>query len=108
MLAGKLWNGTGTFAAACFLRSEPWQDGFFDWDTLAQSKIPFVTHCPINAEFIERCHALGIRCYPYVVFNVGSPKATLGQVASDTYMGVRWVDHTDWYERNQSGNTVPW
>jgi hypothetical protein len=105
---GTLLNGTSTFAPTVFLGSDPWQDGLFDWDTLVQSKIPFVTHCPIDAEFIERSHALGIRCYPYVVFHVGSPEATLGPLCSDTYEGVQWVDQTDWYERDQSGNTRPW
>jgi hypothetical protein len=28
------------------------------WDALAQSKVKFITHCPINREFFARCHAL--------------------------------------------------
>jgi hypothetical protein len=31
-----------------------------DWDALAESKVKFITHCPVNREFFARCHALGI------------------------------------------------
>jgi hypothetical protein len=40
-------------------------------DVLAQSKVKFITHCPVNREFFDRCHALGIRCLPYVTFYHG-------------------------------------
>jgi hypothetical protein len=51
---------------------------------------------------------LDIRCFPYVVFYMGSVQATFGSVVSNTYEGVRWADHADWYERDPSGNTRFW
>lgn len=42
-----------------------------NWDLLAQSKVKFITHCPVDREFFARCHALGIRCFPYVTFYHG-------------------------------------
>jgi hypothetical protein len=39
---------------------------------------------------------------------MGTTKAQLGSVSSDTYEGVRWAGHADWYERDQSGKTKPW
>src|SRR3954462_616846 len=39
-----------------------------DWVALAESKVAFITLCPVNRELFERCHALGIRCFPYVTF----------------------------------------
>jgi hypothetical protein len=40
----------------------------FTWETLAASKISYVTHCPVNPEYFERMHGLGIRAIPYVTF----------------------------------------
>src|SRR3954453_13136933 len=42
-----------------------------DWPALAASKVAFITHCPINREFFQRVHALGIRALPYVTFYQG-------------------------------------
>src|SRR5437764_8935330 len=56
-----------------------------DWNALAQSKVAFITHCPVNRELFERCHALGIRCFPYVTFYQG--------FAIVTQQGVNLKDH---------------
>src|SRR6266516_5831985 len=47
-----------------------------DWDALAQSKVAFITHCPVNRELFARCHALDIRCFPYVTFYQGFATVT--------------------------------
>ncbi|HOJ33039.1 MAG TPA: putative glycoside hydrolase [Candidatus Hydrogenedentes bacterium] len=67
-----------------------------DWEALAQSKVAFVTHCPVNREFFDRCHALGIRCFPYVTFYQG--------FATQTYQGVNLKDHQDFVEIDAEGN----
>jgi hypothetical protein len=70
----KSWRDSETFIVGRALTSDPWQNGLSDWDTLAQLKASFSTHCPIDKGWIERCHAYGIRCFPYVVFYMGSPR----------------------------------
>jgi len=77
--------------------SETYAVGFnpSDWDALAASKVAFITHCPINREFFERCHALGIRCFPYVTFYQG--------FASRTYEGVNLKDHPEFIEVDEKG-----
>ena len=82
-------------------------DGPFDWISLAKSKVPFLTHCPIDKEFIARCHGLGIRCLPYVQFYMGGAQVTLVNDTSDSYEGVRWADHADWYAFDPSGDPRP-
>lgn len=67
-----------------------------DWEALAQSRVAFVTHCPVNREFFERCHALGIRCFPYVTFYQG--------FATQTYQGINLKDHQDFVEIDADGN----
>jgi hypothetical protein len=66
------------------------------WDALAQSKVKFITHCPINREFFARGHALGIRCFPYVTFYQG--------YASQSCQGVNLKDHPDFIEVDAQGN----
>jgi hypothetical protein len=66
------------------------------WDALAQAKVQFITHCPVNREFFTRCHAFGIRCFPYVTFYQG--------YASQTYQDVNLKDHPDFIEVDQQGN----
>jgi hypothetical protein len=66
------------------------------WDALAQSKVKFITHCPINREFFARCHALGIRCFPYVTFYQG--------YASQSCQGVNLKDHPQFIEVDARGN----
>ena len=66
------------------------------WDALAQSKVKFITHCPINREFFARCHALGIRCFPYVTFYQG--------YASQSLQGVNLKDHPEFIEVDAQGN----
>ena len=68
------------------------------WDALAASKVAFVTHCPINREFFERAHALGIRCFPYVTFYQGN--------ADRTYEGINLKDHPEFIEVNAEGGLV--
>src|SRR5436189_1571384 len=67
-----------------------------DWDALAQSKVAFITHCPVNRELFQRCHALGIRCFPYVTFYQG--------FASLTQQGVNLKDHPEFVEIDEQGN----
>ena len=110
------WTDSDTFASGPFFSQfpqgswSPWQDGLFDWGTLAQSEVGFLTHCPVNKEFIECCHRLGIRCFPYVSFYFGSAKASFGNIESQTYEGVKWADHTDWFARlsQLSTDPTPW
>ncbi|HYM00871.1 MAG TPA: hypothetical protein VEZ90_18080, partial [Blastocatellia bacterium] len=110
------WTGAEVFASGTALAItgappqwvwEPWQNGILDWGTLAQSKVPFITHCPVNKEFIERCHRMGVRCFPYVSFYFGSADATFGNIDSPTYEGVEWADHIKWYARNTAGVSDP-
>jgi hypothetical protein len=68
------------------------------WDALAQSKVKFITHCPVNREFFERCHALGIRCFPYVTFYQGT--------ATDSYQGLNLKEHPEFIEVDAAGNLV--
>jgi hypothetical protein len=69
-----------------------------DWSLLAESKVAFITHCPVNRDFFTRCHALGIRCFPYVTFYQG--------FATMTYQGLNLKDHPEFIEVNAEGNLV--
>ncbi|MBI2435647.1 MAG: hypothetical protein HYV26_22560 [Candidatus Hydrogenedentes bacterium] len=69
-----------------------------DWGALAESKVTFLTHCPINPDFFARAHVLGIRCFPYVTFYQG--------FASITYEGINLKDHPEFIEVNAEGNLV--
>src|SRR5260370_18209595 len=123
------WTESDTFGSGSFLATTPsaqwspsllqwpptftwfpWQNGLFDWSTLAQSKVTILTHCPVNKEFIDRCHHLAVRCFPYVSLYFGSETATFGNIVSPTYQGVKWADHDSWYARNspQTDDTTPW
>ncbi len=70
--------------------------GVSDWAALAESKVAFVTHCPVNRDFFDRCHALGVRCFPYVTFHQG--------FANMTYEGINLKDHSEFIEVDASGN----
>src|SRR5882762_9041908 len=49
------------------------------WGGLAESKVSLITHTPVNSSFFERCHALDIRCFPYISFYHGyADRATQG------------------------------
>ena len=67
-----------------------------NWDVLAQSKVKFITHCPVNRDFFTRCHALGIHCLPYVTFYQG--------FATETYEGVNLKDSPQLIEVDAKGN----
>jgi len=67
-----------------------------DWVSLAESKVAFITHCPVNRDFFARCHALGIRCFSYVTFYQG--------FASQTYEDLNLKDHPDFIEIDAEGN----
>jgi hypothetical protein len=67
-----------------------------DWGALAQSKVAFITHCPVNRELFQRCHALGIRCFPYVTFYQG--------FATVTHQGLNLKDHPEFIEVDVQGN----
>ena len=66
------------------------------WDALAASKVAFITHCPTNREFFQRCHALGIRCFPYVTFYQGD--------ADRSYEDLNLKDHPEYIEVDAQGN----
>jgi len=66
------------------------------WEGLAASKVAFVTHCPVNREYFERCHALGIRCFPYVTFYQGN--------ADRSYEDLNLKDHPEFIEVDAEGN----
>jgi hypothetical protein len=66
------------------------------WEALAASKVAFVTHCPVNREYFNRMHALGIRAFPYVTFYQG--------FATRTYEGVNLKDHPEFIEVDAEGN----
>jgi hypothetical protein len=86
----------------------PGENGKFDWDTLAQSKERFTTHCPIDRGFFERCHALGVRCFPYVVFYMGPTETYFGPLTSTTYEGVDFGSHPEFYELDQNNQPRVW
>src|SRR3954454_23801989 len=67
-----------------------------DWGALAQSKVAFITHCPVNRELFQRCHALGIRCFPYVTFYQG--------FATVTHQGLNLKDPPEFIEVDVQGN----
>jgi hypothetical protein len=67
-----------------------------DWLGFAQSKVSFVTHCPVNREFFAMAHRYGIRCFPYVTFYQGN--------ADRTYEGLNLKDHPEYIEIDAQGN----
>ena len=89
---------TGEAAPAWLRDSETYAVGFApgDWAALAQSKVSFITHCPVNRQFFERAHALGIRCFPYVTFYQGA--------AGQSYQGVNLSEHPEFIEVDEHGN----
>jgi len=66
------------------------------WQSLAASKVAFVTHCPVSRDYFDRVHALGIRAFPYVTFYQG--------FATQTYEGVNLKDHPEFIEIDAQGN----
>ncbi len=86
----------GESAPDWLVNSETYAFGTNDWNALAESKVAFVTHCPVNRDYFARCHALGIRCFPYVTFYQG--------FASMTYEGVNLKDHPEFIEVNENGD----
>jgi len=90
--------GLGESAPDWLVHSETYAFGYGpdQWEALAASKVAFVTHCPINREYFDRVHALGIRAFPYVTFYQG--------FASQTYEGVNLKDHPDFIEVDPQGN----
>jgi len=66
------------------------------WEAMAASKVAFVTHCPVNREYFDRVHALGIRAFPYVSFYQGC--------ADRTYEGINLKDHPEFVEVDEQGN----
>ena len=67
-----------------------------NWESLAASKVAFVTHCPVDREYFQRVHALGIRAFPYITLYQGC--------ADRTYEGVNLKDHPDFIEVDAQGN----
>jgi hypothetical protein len=84
------------------------QNGHFDWGTLAQSKFTFTTHCPIDKNFIDRCHQMGVRCFPYVSFYFGPKHCTFGPLSSNSYEGVDFSQHPEFFEKDQNNHCKPW
>jgi hypothetical protein len=101
------WTGAETFHISSF-QIVPGENGKFNWDTLAQSKNSFTTHCPIDRGFFERCHALGVRCFPYVLFYAGPAEVNFGPLTSTTYEGVDFGSHPEFYELDSSQQRRPW
>jgi len=66
------------------------------WEALAASKVAFVTHCPINRDYFERVHALGVRAFPYITMYQGRADAT--------YEGINLKDHPEFIEIDEGGN----
>src|SRR5215471_8499171 len=101
------WKNAETFHASTF--ANDWgQNGHFDWGTLAQSKFTFTTHCPIDKSFIDRCHQMGVRCFPYISFYFGPNQCTFGPITSNTYEGVDFSQHPDFFEWGQNQQPRPW
>ena len=101
------WTGAETFHISA-LQIVPGENGKFNWDTLAQSKNSFTTHCPIDRGFFERCHALGVRCFPYVLFHAGPAEVSFGPVTSTTYQGVEFGSHPEFYELDSKHQQRQW
>jgi hypothetical protein len=110
------WTGAETFHISA-AQVVPGENGKFNWDTLAQSKNSFTTHCPIDRGFFERCHALGVRCFPYVIFLMGPTEVYFGEtstnppspiITSTTYEGVDFGSHPEFYELDQNNHQRPW
>jgi hypothetical protein len=101
------WTDAETFHASPFANN--WgENGQFDWGTLAQAKFTFTTHCPIDKNFIDRCHQMGVRCFPYVSFFFGADHLQFGPISSNTYEGVDYSQHPDFIERDQQQNPKSW
>ncbi len=88
----------GESAPDWLMDSESYAIGYSpsEWEALAASKVAFVTHCPVNREYFERVHALGIRAFPYVTFYQGC--------ADRTYEGLNLKDHPEFIEIDAEGN----
>jgi hypothetical protein len=80
-----------TFAFGAAFGSDP-----SAWEALAASKVAFVTACPVNREYFQRVHALGIRAFPYVTLYRG--------LATETHEGVNLKDHLEFIEIDAQGN----
>ncbi len=95
-LAAKL--DVGESAPDWLMDSETYAIGYNpgEWDALAASKVAFITHCPINAEFFARAHAHGIRCFPYVTFYQAP--------ATYVYQDVDLRLHPEFIEVDAQGN----
>ncbi len=74
-----------------------WRD---TWNALAQSKVNFITHCPVNREYFARCRALNIRTFPYVTFFHANSHGE----ASQGFTSVDLRKHPDWIEVDEKGN----
>jgi hypothetical protein len=89
-------QGLGESAPDWLVNSETYAIGYTpELDALAEAKVAFITHCPVNADFFARCHAFGIRCFPYVTFYQGN--------ASSAYEGVNLKEHPDFIEVDSKG-----
>jgi hypothetical protein len=101
------WTDAETFHISAFW-IQPGVNGKFDWEMLAQSKESFTTHCPIDRGFFERCHAQGVRCFPYVAFLAGPTEVSFGPLTSTTYEGVDFGSHPEFYELDSSNQRRGW
>lgn len=95
-----------TFAVTWTLEAppKPWE---WEWDALAQSRVPFITHCPNNAEFLRRAQALGVRCFPYVQFYWGFDSVHGDPIhpAGNIYQGFNYASE-DFKWRDVSGQPI--
>jgi hypothetical protein len=92
----------GESAPDWLMNSESYAVGYDqnEWDALAQSKVSFITHCPVNREFFTRARALGIRTFPYVTFY----HANAHGGANMFFTSVDLREHPEWIEVDEEGN----
>jgi len=101
------WTNAETFHASTY--GNDWGvNGHFDWGPLAQSRFTFTTHCPIDKNFIDRCHQMGVRCFPYISFYFGPKLCTFGPITSNTYEGVDFSQHPEFFEWGPDLQPRPW
>ena len=73
-----------------------------DWAGLAESKISFVTHCPVNRDFFARARAMGVRTFPYVTFFHANSHGGANMYFTSGDLRV----HPDWIQIDENGNRI--
>jgi hypothetical protein len=73
-----------------------------DWAGLAQSKVSFITHCPVNRDYFARARAMGIRTFPYVTFFHANSHGGANMFFTSGDLRV----HPDWIQIDENGNRI--